>query len=90
MIIEGLFNLFYTLITVVFSWINLPSLPDGVLSVMDQIVNLLQGSLSILGFFVDIDYIKVLLPIVLIVVNFDKAYKLVMFVLRKIPFIGVK
>ena len=39
--------------------------------------------------FFDMSLVKILLPLLIAVINFDKVYKLVMFVLRKIPFLGV-
>lgn len=79
-----------SMIKTVFGWINLPQLPDSVISVIDQLFDTLSGAMGLLSVFLDIDMLKILLPILLVVINFDEAYKLTMFILRKIPFLGIK
>lgn len=90
MIVEAVLNLLIGMIKTVFGWINLPQLPDEVISIIDQLFDILSGAMGLLSIFMDIDMLKILLPILLIVINFDKAYKLTMFILRKIPFLGIK
>ena len=34
--------------------------------------------------------VKILLPLVVVLVNFDEVWSMIMFVLRKIPFLGIK
>ena len=36
------------------------------------------------------DLVKIMLPFVIVVANFEKVYKIVMYVLRKIPFLGIE
>lgn len=90
MIVEAVLNLLIGMIKTVFGWINLPQLPDEVISIIDQLFDILSGAMGLLSIFMDIDMLKILLPILLIVINFDEAYKLTMFILRKIPFLGIK
>ena len=90
MIIKALFELFYGLITIVFGWINLPNLPDNILSIIDELVDVLLGAVSLLSIFLDFSVLKILLPVLLIVINFEHIYKLTMYILRKIPFLGIK
>ena len=78
------------MIKTVFGWINLPQLPDEVMSIIDQLFDILSGAMGLLSVFMDINMLKILLPVLLIVINFDEAYKLTMFILRKIPFLGIK
>lgn len=78
------------MIKTVFGWINLPQLPDEVMSIIDQLFDILSGAMGLLSIFMDINMLKILLPVLLIVINFDEAYKLTMFILRKIPFLGIK
>lgn len=90
MIVEGIVNMLVSLLKVVFGWIDLPDLPDGIDTVIDELFGYLEGGMGLLSIFLDIDMLRLLLPVLLIVINFDKAYKLTMFILRKIPFLGIK
>ena len=90
MIVKGILELFYALITIVFGWINLPNFPDSVLSVIDEFVNILTGAVGLLGVFVDMNVLRILIPVLLIVINFEHLYNLTMYILRKIPFLGIK
>ncbi len=90
MILEAVFNLVSGLIRLVFGWINLPDMPEAVMSVIDELFTILQGSIGLLSVFVDISMVKILLPVLLIVINFEKVWKFTMFILRKIPFLGIE
>ena len=90
MIIEGILNLLVGLIETVFGWVSLPQLPDSVLSVVDELFEILAGSVGLLSIFIDFSMVRLLLPVLIIVINFDEAWKLTMFILRKIPFLGVQ
>ena len=61
MIVKGILELFYALITIVFGWINLPNFPDSVLSVIDEFVNILTGAVGLFGIFVDMDVLRICL-----------------------------
>lgn len=90
MIIEGLLNLVSGLLKLVFGWIDLPDFPSSVTSVIDELFGYIQGAAGIMGIFVDMNMVKVLLPVLLIVINFDEVWKFTMFIVRKIPFLGIK
>lgn len=80
----------FGLLKIVFAPINLPQLPDGIQSVLDQLEDVLIGAVGLLGVFIDWSVVKWLIPVVLIVANFDKVWSLIMFILRKIPFLGIE
>lgn len=90
MILESVFNLIFGLLEIVFGWINLPAFPQQLVDTLTSFEDLIFSNISCLSFFVRISTVKILLPLLLIVVNFDKAYKLTMFILRKIPFLGIE
>ena len=52
------------------------------------VLTILFGSL--LGLFVDLNTVKIVLPIVLVLIEFEHIYDFVMWLLRKIPFLGIK
>lgn len=90
MIIKALFELVFVLLRIVFAPINIPALPGQVQSVIDKLIDIFRGAVGLLSVFVDIDVVKYLIPFVILIVNFDRVYKLVIFILKKIPFLGIK
>lgn len=90
MIIKGLLELIYVLLQVVFAPINLPALPDKIQRVVDELTNVLSGAVGLLGLFLDMSVVIILIPLVIVIANFDKIWKGIMFILRKIPFLGMK
>ena len=89
LIVESLLNLFANTLKVIFQWINLPQVPSNIQTVIDQFFEYLRSGMGFVYLFFDMSLVKILLPLLIAVINFDKVYKLVMFVLRKIPFLGV-
>lgn len=90
MIIKGLFELIFGLLRIIFAPINLPQLPASVQSVVDELSSVLKSSVGLLSVFVDLNVLNVLIPVCIAVANFDKVWKVIMFILRKIPFLGIK
>lgn len=90
MIIKGLFELVFGLLKIVFAPISLPQLPQGIQTVFDELLQVLTGAVGLLSIFIDFNVVKWLIPIVLVVANFDKVWNLIMFILRKIPFLGIE
>lgn len=90
MILQAVFDLVRNVIKLVFGWINLPAMPEAVTSVIDELFALLRGSVGMMGIFLDLKMLKILLPVLLIVMNFEHVWKFTMFILRKIPFLGIE
>lgn len=90
MILEAVFNLVSSMLKLVFGWINLPDLPDSIMAVIDELFTLVRGSIGIMSVFIDFNMVKILLPVLLIVINFDNVWKWTMFIIKKIPFLGIK
>lgn len=90
MIVEAVLDLISGLIKTLFGWIDLPDLPSAIETIIDQTFTYIESGFGIVAIFVDFNVVKILLPLVVIIVNFDRAYHLVLFVLRKIPFLGIK
>lgn len=83
-------NLFASALKLIFGWISLPSLPADVETVIDQLFQYMASGMGFVFLFFNMSLVKLMLPFVLVVANFDKVYKLVMYVLRKIPFLGIE
>lgn len=90
MIIEALLNLIFTVLKFAFSWINLPDFPTGLTSSIDTFLSFIFDNLTILGFFIRPLTISIVVPVLIIVLNFDYVYKFTMWILRKIPFLNMK
>lgn len=88
MIIESIINALFGLVQLIFGWIDLPDMPAAITSVVDELFALFSGAIGLLGMFVDLSFVAVLIPVLIIIINFDKVYRLTMFILHKLP-IGV-
>ncbi len=89
MIIQLILNLLKTLLFTVFSWINLPQFPEGLTNSLNNFIDLIFDNLSLLGFFIRPATITIVIPVLIILINFDKIYKLTMWILKKIPMLNI-
>lgn len=86
MILENLLNILLSSIEVILSILpDIPSLPNELLSSAYSFIDLIFDNVGLLGLFIPISTIKIVVPLVLVIVNFDKIYKLTLWVLNKIP-----
>lgn len=83
---EGL----YKIIQFAFGWINIPQMPNEITNSIDSFFNLIFDNLSLLGFFVRPMTLKIVIPVLIILLNFDLIYKIVMWLVLKIPFFNIK
>ena len=90
MIIKGLLELIFSLLQIIFSPINIAPLPDSIQNILDEFVSWIISGYTILDIFIDMGVVNYLIPIVIVVANLDKVWSFIMFILRKIPFIGVE
>ena len=90
MIIEAFFDLIYNLNSFIFSMLpSFPDMPDKIINSINNFLDLIFNNAGLLGLFLPLDLVKVILPLTLIVINFDYIYGLILWVLKKIPFINV-
>ena len=89
MILESLINLLLSLIKFCFSWLNLPSFPDEFITIINDFLDLIFNNVSLLGFFIRPATLQALIPALIVVINFDKIYNFVMWIIRKIPFLNI-
>lgn len=83
-------ELIFGLLKIVFSPVSLPALPSGIQNVLNEFIGVLTSAVGLFGIFVDLSVVRWLIPVVLVVANLDKVWTLIMFVLRKIPFVGIE
>lgn len=90
MIIETLLNAIFSIFEKVFSVINIPGMPDGM---SNQVVSFFSDTLnyagSLISLFVPWSQVKVFFPILIVILSSEEIYKLVMWVLKKIPMLGI-
>ena len=89
MLIQLILNLLKTLLFSVFSWINLPQFPEGLTNSLNSFIDLIFDNLNLLGFFIRPATITIVIPVLIILINFDKVYKLTMWILKKIPMLNI-
>ena len=90
MIIEAILNLFKTLLFSCFSWISITAFPGELTENINSFLDLIFNNLTLLGFFVRPVTLQIAIPILIILLNFENLYKLTMWILRKIPMLGIK
>lgn len=93
MILEGILNALKKVIFALFSWMDLPNMSDygtGFDDAFALIGDMLESSQGIINLFLPWNIVKFGLPIVIIVINFEHIYHFIMWVVRKIPMLGIK
>lgn len=88
MILESILTAFSSLFKLLFNWLNIPSLDDYDvdLSLIDTFLN---SGKSLINMFLPWDIVRFGLPILIIVLNAEYIYHFVMWILRKIPMLGI-
>ena len=91
MLVEALGNLGVQVLNAVLNILDvLPDMPQAVVSALGNFFDLVFDNCSLIGFFVPLPLVKILLPLVVLVVNFEHIYAGVMWILRKIPVLGIE
>lgn len=93
MVVEGILNALKSVIFTLFSWIDLPNMSDygtGFEDAFALIGDMLESSQCIINLFLPWNIVKFGLPIVIVVMNFEHIYNFVMWVIKKIPMLGIK
>lgn len=86
MILEAIFSLIKILLDFVFALLpNVPNFDIALLSSLNTYIDLIFDNLGLLGFFVDINTVKVLVPLVIIAINFEHVYHFALWVIHKLP-----
>lgn len=89
-ILSFLFDILEKFIHLLFDWINIPSFPDTLRNSINSFLDLIFNNLSFLGFFIRPSTLKIIIPLLLILINFKYIYKISMWIIRKIPFLNVR
>lgn len=90
MIIQALLDVIYLLFEILTSPIAIPGMPDGVADMISYALDYVRGGLQLLANWTDLGYLLTLFGLVLAVDIGILLYKLVMWVIAKIPMLGVE
>ena len=90
MILKLLFQLVIGLLNIVFGWVSFPDMPEIIVTTIDSFLTALSGGMGFVWLVIPRELVMVGLPVIPVVENFDKLYSIVMWILRKIPFLGMK
>ncbi len=89
-IINNLLSFLYFILDFFFGWINLPQMSKELINSIDTYMDLIFDNLSALGFFIRPTTLKILIPLIIFIINFKYIYKIVIWLIRKLPFINIK
>ena len=91
MLVELMLSLVKVLIDIIFAFLGiLPDMPDTLIVAINDFMDLLFAGANIVALFMPMDIVRILIPIVIAIVNFDKILKIIIFILKKIPFLGIE
>lgn len=90
MILKLLMELVIGLLNLVFGWVSFPPMPDEIVNATDFLFTYMENAMGFLWLFVPRDLVLIILPLVLVLENFDKMYGIVMWILKKIPFLNMQ
>lgn len=89
MIISGILSVIKTLLIGIISVFNMPSVSEEFYNAFDLINDWLANGQHIIDLFVPWNIVKFGIPLIVFVVNFEHIYGVVMWILRKIPMLGI-
>lgn len=90
MIINALLTLVYNIFSVIFSPIHIPSFDADSITAVDNVLSMIfDDSEAIIGLFIPWAVVNIILPIIIALSLAIPVYHLVMWILKKIPFLGV-
>ncbi len=90
MIFEAILNALLTVLKALFGWINIPGIGEEFDSAMQFIDVLFSNAQQLINLFLPWDIVRFGIPVIIIVKNFDHIYDFIMWILRKIPMLGIE
>lgn len=90
MIVESLIDALCSLLLSLFSVINIPEMPESVTGAVGTAVEYLATGYGILDNFIEMSVVGPLITAFLVIDAVYHVYIFVMWIVRKIPFLGIK
>lgn len=88
MIIEGLLNIIFSILSLIITQFNVPPAPDEFINAIPDFINVLKLGETLISLVLPIN----LAPFVVVtgvIMVVEHGYPFIMWVLRKIPFLGI-
>ena len=85
MIVEAIISLISVVFKILFAWINLPQVPQEIVTSIDGYLDLVFNNLGFLGFFVRPITMKIVATSAIAIYVFSKLYKVTMWIYHKLP-----
>lgn len=91
MIVEGLLSVVITVLSTLFNLLpSLPAMPEIINYYWAEFITILGNGLSFLMVFCVPEVVMACLGIVIAIFLFDEMYDVILWFIRKIPFLGIK
>lgn len=90
MIVDLIKKLLTFVTDTIFSVIDLPVVPDWLVNMINQVFDYMRQGMGIINFFCPLDRIAPAIDLFVAVWLVVHGYKIVMWVLRKIPMLGIE
>lgn len=90
MILQWFAEMFYNIITILFKNVYIPGLPDSIADIGDYINMIVTNGAGIVAFFISPVLLKSLFTVIIAVMSFEEFYPFIMWLLKKIPMVGIK
>lgn len=68
---------------------TIPHFPEHLLNSLDFFLDTVFDNIQLLDIFIRIDTIKLVIPILIALINLDRIYRLLVWLLNKIPFVDM-
>lgn len=90
MIIELIMSAVSAVLKLLFAWINLPAASPEISAAFADFLTYVESGVSFLAYFLPMDLVKVMISVFLLVFAFEHGYWIVMWIIKKIPALGIK
>lgn len=87
---NAIINVFTKITDFIFSFLNFPAVPVELSNAVSFVFEKISSGMGIVNFFLPIEQIKPALVCFLAIFTIEHSFTLIMFVIRKIPFLNIK
>lgn len=91
MIIKGLFELIYSLLNIVLTPFQIiPDMPQVFVTTVNRFLDFIFAPVQIVGYFTDAGVVRSAVIIALVIVNMEHIWDGILWILKKLPFVGIE